>query len=168
MLPLHSGPWGHDCAVSRPRQSCCPSETPQPIRDPTCPVFSQLSRTLGVLNTFVRDPSGMLIEITASVPLPPDWRSKICHVKLPVLPTTSLAYCKLLFSFPKGGESIPKYLYCLYPKHSCTTMAGWIFPWSSSVSDPSRRCSWAPSCSNAMTLSYSVGSWRVLLQQSNL
>lgn len=165
MLPLHSGPWRHNCATSRPRQSCCPSETLQPIWDATLPVFRQLSRILGILNSFVRDPVGMLIEATALVALLLDWWSKICHVKLPVLPTTSLAYCKLLFSLAKGGESILKFLYCLYPKPSCTTTARWIFPWSSAFSDPSRRPSWDPSYSNATTLSYAVGSWGLLLQQ---
>lgn len=69
MLPLYSGPWGHNCATSRPRQSCCPLETVQPIRDPTFPIFSQLSRVLGILNSFVRDPVGMLTEAIASVTL---------------------------------------------------------------------------------------------------
>lgn len=101
VLPLHSGPWGHDYATCRPRQSCGPSETLQPVRDPARPVFGQLSRILGILNSFVRVPVGMLLEATAFVVLLLDWWSKICHVKLPVLPT-SLAYCKLLFSFPKS------------------------------------------------------------------
>lgn len=71
MLPLCSGPPENDCATSRARQSCCPSETLQPIRDPSTPlsVFSQLSRILDILNSFVRDLVGMLTEATASVAL---------------------------------------------------------------------------------------------------
>lgn len=71
MLPLRSGPQGNDCTTSRPRQSCCTSETLQPIRDPTTPlpIFSQLSRILDILNSFVRDLVGMLIEATVSMAL---------------------------------------------------------------------------------------------------